>query len=259
MTARIEQPPIDTRSIVYVVDDDSELGEALSSLLRSVRLKTRTFGTADELLLTRFEDAPSCILLDIRLPGINGLDFHENLVKAGVPLPVVFMTGHGDIAMAVRAMKAGAVDFLTKPFRDQDILDAVMRAVERHRLRREAATAETALRDRYEDLSDRERQVMTLVTKGLMNKQVAAELGLSAITVKFHRGHVMKKMSARSLAGLVRMSEMLGLHRAEAHAAPNIRTQRMYDGYAGRCDSYLSMKGVLRVYQLDDADGAVER
>jgi FixJ family two-component response regulator len=247
MTARIEQPPIDTGSIVYVVDDDSELCEALSSLLRSVRLKTRIFGTADELLLTRLEDAPSCILLDIRLPGINGLDFHENLVKAGVPLPVVFMTGHGDIPMAVRAMKAGAVDFLTKPFRDQDVLDAVMRAVERHRLRREAATAETALRDLYDDLSDRERQVMTLVTKGLMNKQVAAELGLSEITVKVYRGQVMKKMSARSLVDLVCMSERLGLHRAAVRTAPNIRMQRMYDGYAGRCDSYFSMKRTLPV------------
>jgi FixJ family two-component response regulator len=247
MTARIEQPPIDIGSIVYVVDDDSELCEALSSLLRSVRLKTRIFGTADELLLTRLEDAPSCILLDIRLPGINGLDFHENLVKAGVSLPVVFMTGHGDIPMAVRAMKAGAVDFLTKPFRDQDILDAVMCAVERHRLRREAATAETALRDLYDDLSDRERQVMTLVTKGLMNKQVAAELGLSEITVKVYRGQVMKKMSARSLVDLVCMSERLGLHRAAVRTAPNIRMQRMYDGYAGRCDSYFSMKRTLPV------------
>jgi FixJ family two-component response regulator len=249
MTARIEQPPIDTGSIVYVVDDDSELCEALSSLLRSVRLKTRIFGTANELLLllTRLEDAPSCILLDIRLPGINGLDFHENLVKAGVPLPVVFMTGHGDIPMAVRAMKAGAVDFLTKPFRDQDILDAVMRAVECDRLRREAATAEIALRDLYDDLSDRERQVMTLVTKGLMNKQVAAELGLSEITVKVYRGQVMKKMSARSLVDLVCMSETLGLHRAAVRAAPNIRMQRMYDGYAGKCDSYFSMKRTLPV------------
>jgi FixJ family two-component response regulator len=247
MTARIEQPPIDIGSIVYVVDDDSELCEALSSLLRSVRLKTRIFGTADELLLTRLEDAPSCILLDIRLPGINGLDFHENLVKAGVSLPVVFMTGHGDIPMAVRAMKAGAVDFLTKPFRDQDILDAVMCAVERHRLRREAATAETALRDLYDDLSDRERQVMTLVTKGLMNKQVAAELGLSEITVKVYRGQVMKKMSARSLVDLVCMSGTLGLHRSAVRAAPNIRMQRMYDGYAGRCDSYFSMKRTLPV------------
>lgn len=246
MTARIEEPPIDTGSTVYVVDDDSELCEALSSLLRSVRLKTRIFGTANELLLlTRLEDAPSCILLDIRLPGINGLDFHENLVKAGVPLPVVFMTGHGDIPMAVRAMKAGAVEFLTKPFRDQDILDAVMRAVERDRLRREAATAEIALRDLYDDLSDRERQVMTLVTKGLMNKQVAAELGLSEITVKVHRGQVMKKMSARSLVDLVCMSETLGLHREAVSAAPNIRMQRMYDGYAGKCDSYFSMKRTL--------------
>jgi FixJ family two-component response regulator len=234
MTVRIEQPPTDTGAIVYVVDDDLELCEALSSLLRSVRLGTRIFGTANELLLTRLEDAPSCILLDIRLPGISGPDFHESLVKAGVPLPVVFMTGHADIPMTVRAMKAGAVDFLTKPFRDQDILDAVTRAVERDRFRREAATAETALRDLYDALNDRERQVLTLVTKGMMNKQVAAELGLSEITVKIYRGQLMKKMSAHSLADLVRMSEALGLHRAAVRAGPKIRMQRMYDGYAGR-------------------------
>ena len=251
MTARIEQPPIDIGSIVYVVDDDSELCEALSSLLRSVRLKTRIFGTADELLLTRLEDVPGCILLDIRLPGISGLDFHENLVKAGVLLPVVFMTGHGDIPMTVRAMKAGAVDFLTKPFRDQDILDAVTRAVERDRLRRQAATAETAVRNLYNGLTDREKQVMTLVTKGLMNKQVAAELGLSEITVKIYRGHLMKKMSARSLANLVRMSETLGLHRPSIRDAPNVRMQRMYEVQASesliRSDSYLSLKRTLRV------------
>jgi FixJ family two-component response regulator len=231
MTVRIGKPPTDTGSIVYVVDDDSELCEALSSLLRSVRLRTRIFGTANELLLTRLEDAPGCILLDVRLPGISGLNFHENLVKAGVPLPVIFMTGHGDIPMTVRAMKAGAADFLTKPFRDQDILDAVARALERDRLRREAATAETPLRDLYDALNDRERQVMRLVTKGLMNKQVAAELGLSEITVKIYRGRVMKKMSTHSLADLVRMSETLGLHQAAVRAAPNIRMQRMYDGY----------------------------
>jgi FixJ family two-component response regulator len=251
MTAQIEQLPTDTASIVYVVDDDSELCEALGSLLRSVRLATRIFRTANELLPTRLEDAPGCILLDIRLPGISGLDFHENLVKAGVPLPVVFMTGHGDIPMAVRAMKAGAVDFLIKPFRDQDILDAVTRAVERDRLRREAATAEAALRDLYDALSDREKQVMTLVTKGLMNKQVAAELGLSEITVKIYRGHLMKKMSARSLANLVRMSETLGLHRPSIRAAPNVRMQRMYEVHASefpiRSDSYLSIKKTLRV------------
>jgi FixJ family two-component response regulator len=248
MTARIEQPPA---AIVYVVDDDSELCEALGSLLRSVRLGTRIFGTADELLLTKLDDASGCILLDIRLPGMSGLDFYENLVKAGVLLPVVFMTGHGDIPMTVRAMKAGAVDFLTKPFRDQDILDAVTRAVERDRLRRQAATAETAVRNLYNGLTDREKQVMTLVTKGLMNKQVAAELGLSEITVKIYRGHLMKKMSARSLANLVRMSETLGLHRPSIRDAPNVRMQRMYEVQASesliRSDSYLSLKRTLRV------------
>ena len=248
MTARIEQP---LAAIVYVVDDDSELCEALGSLLRSVRLGTRIFGTADELLLTKLDDAPGCILLDIRLPGISGLDFYENLVKAGVLLPVVFMTGHGDIPMTVRAMKAGAVDFLTKPFRDQDILDAVTRAVERDRLRRQAATAETAVRNLYNGLTDREKQVMTLVTKGLMNKQVAAELGLSEITVKIYRGQLMKKMSARSLANLVRMSETLGLHRPSIRDAPNVRMQRMHEVQASefliRGDSYLSLKRTLRV------------
>ena len=251
MTSRMEQPPTDAGPIVYVVDDDSELREALGSLLRSVRLGTRVFGTANELLLTRLEDVPGCILLDIRLPGISGLDFYENLVKAGVLLPVVFMTGHGDIPMTVRAMKAGAVDFLTKPFRDQDILDAVTRAVERDQLRRQAATAETAVRNLYNGLTDREKQVMTLVTKGLMNKQVAAELGLSEITVKIYRGHLMKKMSARSLANLVRMSETLGLHRPSIRDAPNVRMQRMYEVQASesliRSDSYLSLKRTLRV------------
>lgn len=177
-------------------------------------------------VLTRLDDAPGCIVLDIRLPGISGLDFHENLVKAGVLLPVVFMTSHGDIPMTVRAMKAGAVDFLVKPFRDQDILDAVTRAVERDRVRREAATAVAALIALYDALSDRERQVMTLVTKGMMNKQVAAKLGLSEITVKIYRSQLMKKMSARSLADLVHMSETLGLHRAAVRIAPNIRMHR---------------------------------
>src|SRR6201998_1940358 len=180
MTARIEQPPA---AIVYVVDDDSELCEALGSLLRSVRLGTRIFGTADELLLTKLDDASGCILLDIRLPGISGLDFYENLVKAGVLLPVVFMTGHGDIPMTVKAMKSGAVDFLTKPFRDQDLLDAVTQALEYDLRRRNEALATADLRTAFTALTPREREVMSLVTDGLINKQVAAQIDVSEITV----------------------------------------------------------------------------
>src|SRR6201988_570297 len=208
MTARIEQP---LAAIVYVVDDDSELCEALGSLLRSVRLGTRIFGTADELLLTKLDDAPGCILLDIRLPGISGLDFYENLVKAGVRLPVVFMTGHGDIPMTVRAMKAGAVDFLTKPFRDQDVLDAVTTAIERDRVSRDEARVLSDLHARFATLTPREREVMALVTAGRMNKQIAAELGIAEITLKIDRGHIMRKMTAKSLPDLVRMAEMLGI------------------------------------------------
>jgi FixJ family two-component response regulator len=197
---------------VLVVDDDASLREALSSLFRSIGLDVKLFGSAPELLQSKLPEVPSCLVLDIRLPGVSGLDFQAQLAKANIHIPIIIMTGHGDIPMSVRAMKAGAVDFLTKPFRDQDMLDAVAQAIERDRKRRESEKALTELRGLFEALTAREREIMTLVTSGLMNKQVAAELGLSEITVKIHRGHVMKKMGVRSLADLVRMAEILELH-----------------------------------------------
>jgi FixJ family two-component response regulator len=201
--------------IVYIVDDNASVRAALSNLLRSVGLRVQLFGSASELLQSKLAETASCLVLDIRLPGVSGLDFQSELVKANIHVPTIFMTGHGDIPMSVRAMKAGAIDFLTKPFRDQDMLDAVMRALERDRKRREIEGAMSDLRVRFELLTPREREVMTLVTSGLMNKQIAAETSLAEITVKIHRGHVMKKMAARSLADLVRMAEALEVHRSK--------------------------------------------
>jgi FixJ family two-component response regulator len=201
-----------SQPIVFVVDDDASVRNALANLFRSVDLQTQVFGSADEFLRSKPPDAASCLVLDIRLPGLSGLDFQIELAKANIHIPIIFMTGHGDIPMTVRAMKAGAVDFLSKPFRDQDMLDAVAAAIERDRKRRQSESATADTRTLYETLTSREREVMAFVTTGLMNKQVAAEMGLSEITVKIHRGHVMKKMGARSLADLVRMAEALGVH-----------------------------------------------
>jgi FixJ family two-component response regulator len=201
--------------IVCIVDDDASLRNALSSLLRSVGLRAQLFGSAPEFLQSKLAETASCLVLDIRLPGVSGLDFQSELAKANIHLPIIFMTGHGDIPMSVRAMKAGAIDFLTKPFRDQDMLDAVTTAIERDRRRRDSEGALSDLRARFESLTPREREIMSLVTAGLMNKQVAAETQLAEITVKIHRSHVMKKMAARSLADLVRMAEALGIHRKE--------------------------------------------
>jgi FixJ family two-component response regulator len=201
--------------IVFVIDDDESLREALRSLFRSVKLKVETFGSAAELLRSKLPDVASCLVLDVRLPGLSGLDFQAELAKANIRIPIIFMTGHGDIPMSVQAMKAGAIDFLTKPFRDQDILDAVAAALERDRNRRKDEQQLSDLRARFEALTEREREVMGLVTAGLMNKQSAGELGLSEITVKIHRGHVMRKMAARSLADLVRMAEVLGVRQAK--------------------------------------------
>jgi FixJ family two-component response regulator len=214
-----QQPPqaAKTPPVVFVVDDDPSVREALSSLFRSVDLRVELFGSAAEFLQRKPSDGASCLVLDIRLPGVSGLDFQAQLQKASIRIPIIFMTGHGDIPMSVRAMKAGAVDFLAKPFRDQDMLDAVSAALQRDRQAREAEDGMAALRSAYGLLTAREREVMALVTTGLMNKQVAGQLGLSEITVKIHRGHAMKKMNAKSLADLVRMAESLGLHQPKAH------------------------------------------
>ncbi len=205
----------ETQPIVFVVDDDASLREAIKSLLRSVGLQVEAFGTAADFLKNKIPDVEACLVLDIRLPGVSGLDFQAELAKANIHIPIVFITGHGDIPMTVRAMKAGAVEFLTKPFRDQDLLDAVQIALDRDRTRRAEDRTVHELRAHFDALTPREQQVISLVTAGLMNKQIAAELGVSEITVKVHRGSVMKKMGARSLADLVRMADALGVRRAK--------------------------------------------
>jgi len=202
--------------IVFVVEDDASVCRALSNLFESVGLQVEVFGSASEMLQGKLPDVASCLVLDVRLPGLSGLDFQTELAKANIHIPIIFMTGHGDIPMSVRAMKGGAIDFLTKPFRDQDMLDAVVKAIEHARERREADRIVNDVRTLFETLSTREREVMALVSSGLMNKQVAAELGLAEITVKIHRGHVMKKMGARSLADLLRQAELLGISRNKA-------------------------------------------
>jgi FixJ family two-component response regulator len=202
--------------IVFVVDDDLGFREALSRLFRSVGLRVEVFGSAAELLQSKLPDTTSCLVLDVRLPGLSGLDFQAELARQNIEIPIIFMTGHGDIPMTVKAMKAGAIEFLTKPFRDQDLLDAVRIALDRDQARREQQQAISGLRARYDSLSPREREIMTLVTAGLMNKQIAGETGLAEITVKIHRGHVMRKMAAKSLADLVRMAELLEVHRASS-------------------------------------------
>ncbi|MBV8487806.1 MAG: response regulator transcription factor [Planctomycetaceae bacterium] len=202
------------RAIVHVVDDDASMRGALEGLFDSVGLATQTYAAAGEFLATSVVDKPGCIVIDIRLPDMNGLDFQAQLTQMGVRLPVVMMTGHGDIPMSVRAMKRGAVDFLAKPFRDQDMLDAVMAAIDRDRQRRAADSDLLQLQQRFATLSPREQEVMLLVTSGKMNKQVAGDLGISEVTVKIHRGAAMRKMGARSLADLVRMAELIKPKRA---------------------------------------------
>jgi FixJ family two-component response regulator len=207
---------IEPTSLVFVVDDDASLREALKSLIRSVGLQVELFGSAQEFLQRKRPDVPSCLVLDIRLPGTSGLDFQRRLAEAGISIPIIFITGHGDIPMSVRAMKAGAVEFLTKPFRDQDLLDAIHTGLERDRARRQRDSEVAAVRERFEWLTPREREVLPLVVSGLPNKQIAAKIGTSETTVKVHRSQLMRKMGANSLPELVRMAERLGMPAPES-------------------------------------------
>ena len=209
----MKAPESEAQPVVFVIDDDESLREALERLFRLVGLHAETFARAADFLKSKIPDVPTCLVLDVRLPGISGLDFQAELAKANIKIPIIFMTGHGDIPMAVEAMKAGAVEFLPKPFRDQDMLDAVYLALEQDRTRREAERANAELRTNFENLSAREREVMAGVTAGLMNKQIAAQLGLAEITVKLHRSSAMRKMNARSVAELSRMAQILEIKR----------------------------------------------
>jgi FixJ family two-component response regulator len=208
-----DKPP--PQPVVFVVDDDAALRESLADLFASVDLRVATFASAADFLRAVAADAAGCLVLDVRLPGLSGLDFQADLAKSDIRLPIVFITGHGDIPMTVRAMKAGAVEFLTKPFRDQDLLEAVQRALELDRVGREQRRSLDALRARFQSLTPREQEVIAFVSAGLLNKQIADELGVSEITVKVHRGNAMRKMQATSLADLMRMAQTLGLQRPQ--------------------------------------------
>jgi FixJ family two-component response regulator len=201
----------EAKPIVFVVDDDPSVGRAIKRLIGSVGLQVEVFGSAQEFLRGKRPDGPSCLVLDIRLPGISGLDFQRELAVANVPIPIIFITAHGDIPMTVRAMKAGAVEFLTKPFHDQDLLDAIHVALERDRAKRRQDEERATIRQRWESLTPREREVLPLVVSGLLNKQIAGEIGTSETTVKVHRGQLMRKMGAESLAELVRLAERIGI------------------------------------------------
>jgi FixJ family two-component response regulator len=207
----MKAPESKEQPVVFVVDDDESLRDALVRLFRMVGLRAEGFATAADFLKRKLPDVPSCLVLDIRLPGISGLDFQAELVKANVNVPIIFMTGHGDIPMTVKAMKAGAVEFLQKPFRDQDMLDAVQLALERDRARHQAERLDAQMHRNFDSLTPREQEVLAFVTAGLMNKQIAARLGIAEITVKFHRGSLMRKMNARSVAELARMAQILGI------------------------------------------------
>ena len=215
----------DAPAVVFVIDDDPSMRAALEDLVGSVGLQVRLFTSPQEFLASKRPDAPGCLVLDVRLPGMSGLTFQTELAKVGVALPVIFITGHGDIPMSVRAMKAGAVEFLTKPFHDQDLLDAIHAAIERDRDRRRDAVLLAEFQERYVTLTEREREIMTFVVIGRANKQIAAELNLSEMTVKVHRGQVMRKMQAGSLPELVRMADRLAAPVATSDAhGPQVLT-----------------------------------
>jgi FixJ family two-component response regulator len=207
---------VEAQRVVYVIDDDASMREGLKSLLGSVGLRVETFGSASEFFAKRLPDAAICLVVDVRLPGLSGLDFQAELSQAHIDVPIIFITGHGDIAMTVKAMKAGAVEFLTKPFRDQDLLDAVKLGLEKNEAKRKGQKTNAVVSSLFDSLTPREQEVMRLVTTGLMNKQVAAEMGVSEITVKVHRGNVMRKMRANSLVDLARMADMLGIRRTKS-------------------------------------------
>jgi FixJ family two-component response regulator len=202
---------VETKPVVFVIDDDPSVRAALAGLLRSVGLSAKLFASTQEFLQSDRDDVLGCIVLDVRLPGLSGLDLQRELAKSGSHLPIIFITGHGDIPMSVRAMKAGAIEFLTKPFRDQELLDAIHLGIERDRERRQDAGLVERLRERFASLTSRERQIMAHVVTGRLNKQIAGDLDLSEITVKVHRGHIMRKMGAKSFAELVRMADRLGV------------------------------------------------
>jgi FixJ family two-component response regulator len=213
--SRVSPAPAPQEPTVFVIDDDPLMLDALSTLFRSIELRVEAFASATEFLQHKLPPVPSCLVLDIRLPRLSGFDLQAELSRLGMKMPIVFITGHGDVAMSVKAMKAGAVDFLTKPFRDQELLDAVTAALERDRNRRKEEDSRLYVRDRFTSLTPRERQIMALVAAGLMNKQVGGKLGISERTVKIHRGNVMRKMQAKSLAELVLMAETLGIRGRE--------------------------------------------
>jgi FixJ family two-component response regulator len=206
----------ETPAVVFVIDDDASMRGAISSLIRSVGLRAEVFASVSEFLAHKRSNTTSCLILDVRLPGVSGLEFQSELAKANAEMPIIFITGHGDIPMTVRAMKAGAVEFLTKPFRDQDLLDAIQVALERARVKEEKDKAVSDLKRNFSALTPREQEVMAWISGGLLNKQVAAEIGVTEITVKVHRGNVMRKMAAKSFADLVRMADILSIRRTKS-------------------------------------------